>query len=122
MKNYEAIIDALKAGETLIHDSGNKVEMNKLGDLIPMSYTPAFNQPKDWQVYKEPKWYENIPDGGVLCHVADNKLDNFIEVVRAYTNSKFYSLNINENEYWLNATPLTKQEIQAFMENAPDEL
>jgi len=49
------------------------------------------------------KWYENIPPvGGVLCWCKD-----------------YYTASY---KHWIYAEPLTKAEIQSFMDNAPEDL
>ena len=112
MKNQREIYEALLAGETLIHESGNEVEMNKIGDLIPIGCMPTFNHPEDWQIYKEPEWQENIIAPGVLCWHKDGSHKTMCVVCNKDTMGNFIH----------NFTPLTKQEIQVFKENAPDEL
>ena len=68
----------------------------------------------------EYKWYDDIPEGGVLCWCKDGK--SCKEVVDIVTEqggkNGYYSLNL---KHWIYAKPLTKQEIQVFMDNAPDE-
>ena len=115
MINYEEIIDALKAGETLINVKFMKVKLED-GELVsinPINFAPMpnFDRPNLWQIYKEPKWYENIPDGGVLCWNI-NSLGGRSDYVSHIDNSTI----VNMKKY----TPLTKQEIQVFMDNAPE--
>ena len=69
------------------------------------------------------KWYENIPDGGVLCWVTDhksqiNKKDAMRSVTALLTSKEGFKCDAGT---WIYATPLTKQEIQVFLSNAPDE-
>jgi len=112
MKNQRKIYEALLAGETLIKSYpliAEKVKLDKRDELIDADtgklVSKTFNNYADWEIYKEPKWYDNTPDGGVLCWI---KGDIFL----IYNNSPFANL----------ATPLTKQEIQVFMDNAPEDL
>lgn len=123
MKNYEAILDALKAGETLISVKLLKVKLED-GELRqtdkPKNFIPApnFENPNVWQIYKEPKWFENIPNGGVLCWVK-NRIDRDYnanpQTIRSFIGGQYIGW-----EVWKFAVPLTKQEIQVFMDNAPE--
>ena len=116
MNNYEEVIDALKAGETLINFKFLKVKLED-GELVsveklkPFIEHPNFNRPQLWQIYKEPKWYENIPEGGVLCWNIDG-VGRQSEYVSAIRNDTVIDKS--------NFKPLTKQEIQVFMDNAPE--
>ena len=61
------------------------------------------------------KWCENIPDGGVLCWCWDGSIINkFVDNITKYNG------NYQGGESWLNAKPLTKKEIQVFMDNASE--
>ena len=117
MKNQREIYEALLAGETLIQDfHGIHIKL-KDGYLYNVRQEVrddwSFNSPIDWEIYKEPaKWYENIPEGGVLCWYK-----NGISVIY---NSTAITLYATEGCALSNATPLTKQEIQGFMDNAPE--
>ncbi|MCK5236059.1 MAG: hypothetical protein KAR06_03655 [Deltaproteobacteria bacterium] len=122
MKNQREICEALLAGETLVHESGNKVKLNNEGFLIDPKYAQPevinFYIATEWQIYKEPKWYENIPDGGVLCNCYTKSL-NFPLVRKVVSFSKEVGYRTTGSDYEL-AHPLTKQEIQIYLNNAPD--
>ena len=122
MKNQREIYEALLAGETLISSNGVKAKFNKEGELVsrePHNYLlEAFDNSGDWQIYKEPKWYENIPDGGVLCWVTDACMRH-PEIIYKYVTGSLGPYKSTETG-WSNAEPLTKQEIQVFMDNAPE--
>ena len=81
MKNQREIYEALLAGETLkLGNQTLKLDEEK-GILVvkgegDISY--IFSTPDEYEIYKEPKWYENIPEGGVLCWIGDN--DNSVSV------------------------------------------
>ena len=53
---------------------------------------------------KEPEWYENIPEHGVLCWVSDidESTRNVIDRITV------------KNDGWRYITPLTNEEIEAF--------
>ena len=118
MKNQREIYEALLSGETFIGAiSGAKYRLNDTGDLIcitadgEMSSTNLFIYNESYQIYKEPKWYENIPDDGVLCW----HLDDTHRTPSAIYNAA--SMGNCEHMY----TPLTKAEIQVFLSNVPEE-
>jgi len=123
MKNQKECYEALSAGETLVNSNGNLAKLNKVGDLVsvePYEYLlEAFDNSGDWQIYKEPKWYENIPDGGVLCWVKGLGRPTIITTIDKYEpieECPFSSITkVRYQKVW----PLTKQEIQVFMDNAP---
>ena len=65
---------------------------------------------------KEPEWYENIPEHGVLCWVDDinETARNIIERITFVVNEhEFYRFRSRET-IWKYATPLTNEEIEAF--------
>jgi len=125
MKNQREIYKALWDGEILIHNNNNSVKAmlgadgclcNENGQLLNLN----FMYYEDWQIYKEPKWEDNIPDGGVLCWVSDSERDNARRYMRTVLkkDSKFWCAD----GVWIFATPLTKQEIQVFMDNVQEDL
>lgn len=107
MNNQREIYEALLAGETLVNNDGHEVKFSDDNNLTTMGSLTSFFVPKNWQIYKEPKWYDNIPKGGVLC--------------LGYGNiTAVYHKPSSASPFEPDAlTPLTKQEIQVFMDNAP---
>jgi len=67
---------------------------------------------------KKEEWYENIPDGGVLCW---DIVGGVILVTDLHKGSQVED-NLHKTYMTHNVNPLTKQEIQAFMDNAPEEI
>ena len=130
MKNQREIYEALLAGETLISDNDGKLRLNDAGSLINAktgeSYSWISGHPDIWQIHKEPKWYENIPEDGLLCWIATEKasifpLENTGWVVDYEPKSPY------ANEFVLmsgarcgSAKPLTKSEVRGFMCRASD--
>jgi len=122
MKNQREIYVELLAGETLfwgedrVHLDENGFLVNKNGLLESW----VFSEPEKWKIYKEPRWYENIPDGGVLCWVSDSDitLRKYIALIRNTISDGLYT---TEYVSWKYATPLTKKEMQAVMNNAPED-
>jgi len=54
---------------------------------------------------KEPEWWENIPEHGVLCWVSDKD---------ANTRSTIVRITVKNNDIWGYITPLTNEEIERF--------
>ena len=62
---------------------------------------------------KEPNWWENIPEHGVLCWVCDvNESPNSEHSMAIIISS---ALETNQGAYWHYATPLTNEEIKQFL-------
>ena len=69
---------------------------------------------------KAEKWYENIPEGGVIGIGENSESDKrILSAVTSYNypNGRPY---YGQGYVWEKFTPLTKQEIQVFKDNAPD--
>ena len=118
MGNKREIYEALLASETLMHDSKFIAIMNKTGEVANVAGTVPevnFEPASEWKIYIKPKWYENIPEGGVICNI-----EGIFGVVRAYDGNRFYENSIEDSGFLVKANPLTKQEIQVFMDNAPE--
>ena len=127
MKNQREIYEALLEGETLISVNFIKVKLKDDNlDITSIKEThisnAIFKNPNEWQIYKEPKWYENFPDGGVLCWCSDG-VNKFVDIIIEHKpeNDREYSFRTS-NSHWPNATPLTLQEISVFVTNAPEDL
>ena len=135
MKNQREIYEALLAGETLIHEHGHTARLDEQGGLsiVPTAHEGGgsgvfifdFNCPMNWEIYKEPKWYEIIPEGGILCWCWDNhetEKNKRVFVIAEYHSNMASQFRIyNVPAGFDVAKPLTKQEIQVFMDNAPEE-
>jgi len=117
MKNQREIYEALLAGETLVSNDGHEVNITDNGNLTTRGSITSFVYPSDWQIHKEPKWYENIPDGGVLCWCYDV---GDVAVIRNIKRLNGLNTDQQSINFWNKAIPLTKQEIQLFMDNAPE--
>lgn len=89
----------------------------------------------DLGVYRkvEPPWYESIPKGGVFCWVSEIQKepdyngfvngDSDAAIVNRYVSTDVFPYEVIDIDgcYWKYATPLTRAEIQVFMDNAPEE-
>ena len=70
------------------------------------------------RVETEVKWYDDIPEGGVLCWVWDTYQVRWeIDIIKEYNGSQFIGHTDTE---WDQAKPLTKSEINTFIGNAPE--
>lgn len=124
MDNQAECFKALLAGETLIHkESGGRVYF-VTGQLNRSDFNFSYYQ--DYEIYKEPKWYDNIPDKGTLCWISSKVADVFPSmavglVVKHEPDSNYAAkFELKSGARCYSARPLTKQEIQAFMDNAPE--
>ena len=123
MNNQREIYEALLAGEALASPYFT-VKINENGDLVHneknQSINLSFDAPQDWQIYKEPKWYENIPEGGVLC-MCSGVISSFPGIINRYEKENA-SPYVADSGHYKEVTPLTKQEIEIYLKNAPEEL
>lgn len=121
--NAKEIMQALIDGEMLDHKEHNlSIGLDDEGDLISdegYSYDLSFSGYDEWTIHKEPEWYENIPDGGVLCMISDHRDDRKILGTVISFNAGLFASSTGAK--WRLAKPLSKKDIQVFMDNAPDE-
>ena len=131
MNNQREIYEALLAGEALINkesDYGMTISMSDDGGIFYADNDPCFvnrlHNPEFWQIYKEPKWYESIPNGGVFCWVSYFGMqvgchEKNPKIITGYDGELFRTI---DNGGFDIAEPLTKQEIQVFLSNVPEDL
>jgi hypothetical protein len=91
------------------------------GELLNIDMSWRFDYPEDWSIgfiqsKPEPKWYDNIPEQGILCWVKEEeedeaKLTTIIEYHRYESKYTFESLD----DYWKHATPVTLEEIANYI-------
>ena len=121
IKNFKEFSQALNDGETLI-DRKSKVRifLNKNGDVEDkdgFTFTKALTITDftGWSIYEKPKWYENIPECGVLCWCWDSTTSKSkrIYLVTNYYHSKDHKFATNSSFYRY-ATPLTREELDGF--------
>ena len=121
MKNKGEIYAALLHGKIIINDGVFKAKLDDKENLISVDTgricDASFSSPQYWEIYEEPKWYENIPKGGILCKFKNN----IIVLIFSYdtTTHKVSSAATNFSVDIL--TPITSQEIQVFKDNVPEE-
>lgn len=113
---YQALLDGKKLQQNNMNMSQYiYIKNGWVLDQDGFAATYSFCLPEDWSIYSPPKWYENIPEGGVLCWVSSD-----VARITEYRDELFSS---GEREAsWESVIPLTKEEIQVFMDNAPEDL
>ena len=65
----------------------------------------------------KPKWYENIPEQGVLCWVWDDEEEPVIDKIVKYEKASLYHRFTGKNEDWLFARPVKFSDIQHLILN-----
>ena len=73
----------------------------------PLQY--ALHSYLDWKVEEEVKWYEDIPEKGVLCWVGC-RADNRVTLIKRFVESDGYQFKSETGNYY-NAIPLTREEV-----------
>lgn len=83
------------------------------------SYVPS--TPRQWAPYEKPKWYETAKPGAVLCWMSeDGHPGGTLRLFHGMDNDGFY---LDEAGLpWRYAEPLTKTELQVFLDAAPEEV
>lgn len=85
-----------------------------------VAITGAWYSFEDWQV--ESKWYDNIPEQGILCFVSDTKDLSFSEfgkgtlfdIIMSYHSlENYFSGKISDS--WQYARPVTEDEIKQYI-------
>jgi hypothetical protein len=98
-------------GTKQLNHDGNLIWENNLESLVI--------DLENSEIYHEPKWYENIPEQGVLCWVSDIYMDTkkMIYLVNKYNEANEFKFSYGNASCWRYATPLTKAEaLQYIME------
>lgn len=111
-KSLKEIYTALIEGKTIEKKHGIKVHINSHGCLVNYNNDSVcfyFDDPSQWSEYKEPQWYDNIPEEGVICWVSDYVKENkdSVRLITKYTQSiGFFS----SSTLWKYATPVKPEE------------
>jgi len=72
------------------------------------------NQFEEWEV--EVDWRDDLKNKPRLCRIWDwDKSKSFVGVIVDYIGKEYYTTG---NRWYANATPLTKEEVKVFMDNA----
>ena len=118
IKNFKEFSQALNDGETLIHRKSKvRIFLNKNGDVEDkdgFTFTKALTITDftGWSIYEKHKWYENIPECGVLCWVGSSNKKTTAVLIHSYEpnmKNRFHGWNS-----WMFATPLTREELDGF--------
>lgn len=76
----------------------------------------GFITPELWRIYIPPKWYDNIPEQGILCRVyasVDTPLAAAV-IIAKYEDAYVDSIGL----YWDEAIPMTQEEITPLLYKA----
>ena len=127
--NKHEILQALLDGKKLQHltwDVGKYIFMDKMGD-IRASFTCPWGLDQVlsrayWYVYKEPKWYEDIPGKGILCWVSDDEIrdsdknlkDTFLSIVNYHFPGEEYPFGTSGIE-WKYAEPWKTEDFEGYV-------
>ena len=132
-------LQALLDGKVLVEihaarENGYGIYLDKKTDQL--RFTPDNTQIKDntciygvranlggtsidnYEIREEPKWYENIPEQGVLCRVYDKSTqDAAIKIVIEYeaTNSPYCYKTIDDDEYYSYAEPVQLADLEPYI-------
>lgn len=63
-----------------------------------------------WQRYEKPKWYENIPEQGILCRVATGTGTKSVRAIKDYVVNGLHTYRDDYGNHWAFAEPLTFEE------------
>lgn len=98
--------------------NGEEIQTNDIGNwrkFIDPSY--IFMPDCEYRIKpKEPEWWENIPEHGVLCWVSDlyDYPKMYISLVLEYRKDEMKKFWLGERGAFRYATPLTNEEIESF--------
>jgi hypothetical protein len=114
MKSYGNVIKYLIEGKTLVSRDGLFVRLDFDGNQVDLKGNPvtfSFLNPEIWSEYKEPQWYDNIPNEGVLCWLSSDVTDKKLiaGVVIRYENHGKPLFHTNFSSYY-HATPVKPEE------------
>ena len=121
--NTKEMMQALLSGETIVDatDGERRWLCEDSGNIRSSSRNPSWvpRTSGNWKIYKKPEWCNNIPEGGVLCWVGlSGKVITPIIKHDPSIPSPFIDAN---GPRWVDAIPLTRAEIQVYMDKALEE-
>lgn len=108
-KNHKEMWEHLLNGGRICLVSKPSVHVKMENGSVNTPYNigaPAF-----WMPYEEPKWYENIPERGILCRVHNGpKGRKATRLVMAYKGDALFKHVDDYENRWEFAEPLTFEE------------
>ena len=129
MDSKREIYRALLEGEKLEYGREFYIYMNDLGELVDDEgdiIDFSFDDYENWSIYRELTWYDMaIPQPGILCWVNDigeSNLSYPMLVIRKDRNDTEMGFEAEDGNMWDFALPLTKAEIQVYMNNVPESI
>lgn len=118
-KLSEAIAYLEDGGELYQMDAGQAYEISESA-LLSCWRDPLFTK------QKPAPWYEKLDgtlENGVLCRVVSHEFGfSTVAIVVEKDSGTDHPFCDSSNSNWEVATPLTRAEIQKFMDNAPEEV
>jgi hypothetical protein len=112
------VLQALADGKTI------ELKNPRWADYRPLDHTnylplksDSFNN-FDWRIKpKPPKWYENIPEQGILCWISDRNPELKINIacITKIMVGRYVDYIDRNGVKWGYATPLTNEEIEQFL-------
>lgn len=114
MKDLAEIYQSLLDGHTLVSKFGDMVRLHDgcqqywdEGKWEDNCTNWQFDTPKSWEIYKEPQWYDNIPEGGSLCRVRDDISRRwYTDIIIRYTHNTGFPFESNNGDAFRYAEPL----------------
>lgn len=107
-KNHQEMWEHLLSGGEICLVSKPSVRAKMENGSVNTPYNigaPAF-----WMPYEKPKWYENIPEQGILCRVWDVPRIEYVHKVVSYIVDSPFPYEDERSTCWHFAEPLTYQE------------
>lgn len=117
----EKLEHLLNGGKLKAGTAGYK-HLDELGNLKWVdSIQSGIINLNDSEIYHEQKWYENIPEQGVLCWISDfdENSKSIMHIITRYDKNRDHSNFISKSQtQWRYATPVTADEIEkCILEN-----
>jgi len=126
LKSTKECFQALIDGETLVGGFGTELHFNDEDELINQNEKISshhFANYQNWHIKQEinQDWRENIPPEGVLGYAWDSDKDDKVKCICTdYDQSYDFQYNCGDEAY-IHFRPMTKAEIQVYLDNAPEE-
>ena len=127
MKSQKEFMQALLDGKSLVRlgNKDKKVHLDDCGNIVDEHLSHVANSVAFYQryeIYEEPKWEDCIPASGVLCWVGDSTesptCPSAIAIIISYVHGLYVA---TPRRMWGFAIPLTKAELQNFLQYASDD-
>jgi hypothetical protein len=91
---------------------------NSICDLESGFICDTFSRAHEWSVYEEPKWYDDIPEQGVLCWAGNSESMLNAHGLASIIRRKEGIWYCSAGDYWQHAVPLTPEEAEKLIYKA----